>query len=183
MRKLTLALGAIVALGGLTFFGLAKAQTPPVTFSVYPVPGTLTASAKTQISFRGGDAAAIGTVTVTGSKSGAHAGTLKPHSDGLGASFVPEQAVHGGREGHGRQRRSPVVNATNGDFSFTIGDETRRTLRPVEAPDVGRGTRPVLRHPPGPRPAVGDGHHQQAGHRARASSSSRPRPGAARTAR
>ncbi len=32
-----------------------------------------------------------------------------------------------------------IVGATDGDYSFEIGDETRRTLRPVEAPDVGRG--------------------------------------------
>jgi hypothetical protein len=139
VRKLTLALGAIMALGGLTFLGLAKAQTPPVTFSVYPVPGTLTASAKTQISFRGGTAASVGSVTVTGSESGAHPGTLKPHSDGLGASFVPSKPFTEG-EKVTVDSAVPVVNASNGDFSFTIGDETRRSLRPVESPDIGRGT-------------------------------------------
>jgi hypothetical protein len=139
VRKLTLALGAIAALGGLTFLGPAKAQTAPVTFSVYPVPGTLTASAKTQISFRGGNAASIGTVGVTGSESGAHNGTLKPHSDGLGASFVPNEPFAEG-EKVTIDSSVPVVNANNGDFSFTIGDETRRTLRPVESPDIGRGT-------------------------------------------
>src|SRR4051794_25608554 len=89
VRKLSLALGAIAALCCLSSMGPAKAQTEPVSYSVYPVPGTLTASSKTQITFRGGDAASIGRVTVKGSKSGAHAGTLKPHSDGQGASFVP----------------------------------------------------------------------------------------------
>src|SRR5215203_455769 len=91
VRNLSLALGALAALCCLSFLGLAKAQTQPVSYSVFPVPGTLTASAKTQITFRGGDAASLGTVTVKGSESGAHAGTLKPHSDGQGASFVPSK--------------------------------------------------------------------------------------------
>ncbi len=152
VRKLTLALGAIAALVGLTFFGLAKAQSAPVTFSVYPVPGTLTASAKTQISFRGGDADAVGDVKVTGSRSGAHDGKLKAHSDGLGASFVPDKPFKEG-EKVTVDTGLTVVNATDGDYSFTVGDETRRTLRPVEAPDVGRGsvqsftTRPDLDPP------------------------------------
>ena len=138
VRKTTLALAAILALGGLTFFGLAQAQTPPVTYSVFPVPGTLTASAKTQITFRGGDAASIGTVTVSGSKTGNHIGTLKPHSDGQGASFVPAKGFAEGERVTVSTDRA-IVNATGGDYSFEIGDETRRALRPVEAPDVGRG--------------------------------------------
>src|ERR1044072_6858377 len=91
VRKLSLALGAIAAVCGLSFLRLAPAQPDPVTFAVYPVPGTLTASAKTQITFRGGDPASIGTITVKGSKSGTHAGSLEPHSDGQGASFVPDK--------------------------------------------------------------------------------------------
>ena len=91
VRKLSLALGAMAALCCLSTIGLAKAQTGPVTYSVYPVPGTLTASAKTQITFRGGDAASLGTITVKGSESGTHEGTLKPHSDGQGTSFVPSK--------------------------------------------------------------------------------------------
>jgi hypothetical protein len=139
VRKLTLALVAILALGGLTTFGLATAQNEPVTYSVFPLPGTLTASAKTTITFRGGDAASIGAVTVKGSKSGAHEGTLKQHSDGQGASFAPSKPFEEGEKVTVTTDRN-VVNATGGDFSFDIGDETRRTLRPVESPDVGRGT-------------------------------------------
>ena len=70
VRKLSLALGAIAALCCLSFLGLANAQTAPVSYSVYPVPGTLTASAKTQITFRGGDAASIGAVAVRAPRAG-----------------------------------------------------------------------------------------------------------------
>jgi hypothetical protein len=138
VRKLSLALGAIAALCCFSFLGLAKAQTAPVTYSVYPVPGTLTASSKTQITFRGGDAASIGTVTVKGSKSGTHTGTLKPHPDGQGASFVPGKPFIENEQVTVSTDRT-LAGATGGDYSFQIGDETRRTLRPVEAPDVGRG--------------------------------------------
>src|SRR4051794_32508527 len=91
VRKLSLALGAIAALGCLNSLGLAHAQAEPITYAVYPAPGTLTASAKTQLTFRGGDAASLGKITVKGSRSGTHAGKLAPHSDGQGASFLPDK--------------------------------------------------------------------------------------------
>ena len=58
--------------------------------AVYPVPGTVTATPETQISFRG--TAKPGTVVVTGSRSGRHAGRLRVHSDKAGASFIPNRA-------------------------------------------------------------------------------------------
>src|SRR4051812_42410150 len=139
VRKLTLALGATAALLGGTTLVLAQAQAQQPSFSVYPVPGTLTAGAKTTISFRGGDAAALGTVTVRGSKSGTHTGKLVAHSDGKGVSFVPAKAFTK-RETVTVQTDRNVVNATNGDFTFNIGDATTRKARPVEFPNVGRGT-------------------------------------------
>ncbi len=107
---------------------------------------------RTTISFRGGNAASIGAVTVKGSKSGTHAGTLKPHSDGLGASFVPSKPFAEGEKVTVTTERN-VVNAANGDFSFTIGEHTGRKNRAVEMPNVGRGnmqsyrTRPDLSPP------------------------------------
>jgi hypothetical protein len=57
--------------------------------AVYPVPGTVTATPETQISFRGTDRP--GTVVVTGSRSGRHDGRLRVHSDKEGASFIPNR--------------------------------------------------------------------------------------------
>lgn len=146
MRILTIALA--VAIGGLTTSGAAQAQE----FSAYPMPGTLTAHPETTISFRGGDPAALGEVTVRGSRSGTHRGELERHSDGQGASFVPAKPF---REGERVTVRAgaAIVNAEGGRFTFEVGDETSRSLRPVEAPDVGRGavqsyrTRPDLTPP------------------------------------
>src|SRR3954451_19777437 len=141
VRKLTLALGATIALTGGTTFVVtqASAQQEPTTFSVYPIPGTPTAGAKTTISFRGGDAAALGTVTVKGSKSGTHTGKLLAHSDGQGVSFVPAKPFKA-NETVSVATDKPVVGGANGDFKFTIGNLTTRKARPVELPDVGRGT-------------------------------------------
>ncbi len=61
---------------------------PPPVY-VFPVPGGHFASPATQISFRGLPAGQLGTITVTGSASGAHSGTIQSDSDGGGASFIP----------------------------------------------------------------------------------------------
>ena len=141
MRKLTLALGAIAALAGLHHLrpGARPRRTTGDVLGLSG-PGTLTASAKTQITFRGGDADAIGTVTVTRLEERhprREAASRTPTA--RAPASCPTKAFEAGREGHG-PTDATVVNADDGDFSFKIGDETRRTLRPVEAPDVGRGT-------------------------------------------
>ncbi len=61
--------------------------------SVYPSPGTLTASPVTQISFRDVDPDELtgATVTVSGSVSGVHRGRWVADSDHRGASFYPSQ--------------------------------------------------------------------------------------------
>ena len=64
--------------------------------AVYPVPGTVTATTQTQISFRGTDRP--GAVVVTGSRSGPHAGSLRVHSDKEGASFIPNRPFTPGRD-------------------------------------------------------------------------------------
>lgn len=140
MRKTILALGATVALGGSTTLVLAQANAQQATeFSVFPVPGTLTVGEKTTFSFRGGNAEALGTVTVRGSRSGTHTGKLLAHSDGNGVSFVPSKRFEANETVTVSTDRT-IVGATDGDFKVSIGDETTRKARPVELPDVGRGT-------------------------------------------
>lgn len=152
MRILSFALGATAALAGGTTFVLSQAQAQSPAFSAYPVPGTLTAGEKTTISFRGGNADALGTVTVRGSESGTHTGKLLAHSDGNGVSFVPSKPFEANETVTVSTDRD-IVGASNGDFKISIGDETTRKARPVEFPDVGRGavqeyaTRPDLSPP------------------------------------
>jgi Arylsulfotransferase (ASST) len=103
-----------VALTGDT---ATEAQAGPV--SAFPSPGTATALRATEISLRGIAPDAIGTVLVTGSRSGRHEGTLEPHPDGLGASFVPHRRFLPGERVTVRTRLD-VHGARDGDFRFTI---------------------------------------------------------------
>ncbi len=64
--------------------GTGGAQ-PPVS----PGPGTQVASPQTQVSFPGKTAADVGAVSVTGSRSGRHAGALHSYAAERGVSFVP----------------------------------------------------------------------------------------------
>jgi Arylsulfotransferase (ASST) len=63
---------------------------------VSPAPGSATANPHTQISFLGVPAAEIRAVSVTGARSGAHAGGLHGYSQGDGASFVPDTPFDAG---------------------------------------------------------------------------------------
>jgi hypothetical protein len=122
MTKKTPAIATLLALA-LTaalaaFWTLASsAQAAPV--SVYPSPGARTASAQTQLSFRGVAPGSVGAVEVVGSRSGSHTGRLAAHPDGDGASFLPDHpftagetvTVHTGLD---------VAGAHDGDFTLTI---------------------------------------------------------------
>ncbi|HET9104933.1 MAG TPA: arylsulfotransferase family protein [Solirubrobacteraceae bacterium] len=117
-------LTALLGLGTVTALILAMSagsQAAGATAFVFPVPNGHFASPRTQITFRGVPASALGTVTVTGSRSGAHAGRIVADSDGNGASFIPNTLF----------RANETVTVTAGvaisggsgnSFSFTIGD-------------------------------------------------------------
>jgi hypothetical protein len=89
------------------------------TVTAFPAPGTPTALRETEISLRGVPPVAAGMVTATGSRSGPHTGTLEPHPDGLGVSFVPHRGFRPGERVTVRTRLE-VRGARDGDFSFTI---------------------------------------------------------------
>jgi hypothetical protein len=96
----------------------ASAQSPDGV-SVYPQPGTLSASPTTQLSFRGIAPDQLGRIVVRGSRSGAHSGRIRAHSDGLGASWVPTHRFASG-ESVAVQTSMPVRNAKSGDFRLHI---------------------------------------------------------------
>src|SRR6516165_3170819 len=66
---------------------IAPAKANPVTVS--PMPGSADASPSTQISFLGEQPIRVLRVSVVGSASGAHRGTLRTYSTGTGESFLP----------------------------------------------------------------------------------------------
>ena len=87
--------------------------------SAFPAPGTPTALRETEISLRGVAPGEVGSMIVTGSRSGRHEGSLEPHPDGRGASFVPERRFRPGERVTVRTRLN-VRGGRDGDFSFTI---------------------------------------------------------------
>ncbi len=66
---------------------VAAAAANPIAVS--PLPGTPDASPTTQISFLGGAGTRVANVSVVGSRSGAHPGSLQAYSTGTGESFIP----------------------------------------------------------------------------------------------
>jgi hypothetical protein len=90
--------------------------------SVYPSPGTKTASPTTQISFRRITPGKIshGGVTVSGSKSGTHSGKWVADSDQLGASFYPTRKFASGELVSVRTHVS-ICGAGGTAFKFRVG--------------------------------------------------------------
>jgi hypothetical protein len=109
--------GAATTAVALTGDTARVAQVGPV--AAFPAPGTPTALRATEISLRGVAPDQVGAVTVTGSRTGAHEGSLEPHPDGDGASFVPERRFRPGERVTVRTGLD-VRGGRNGDFSFTI---------------------------------------------------------------
>ena len=83
--------GALVAPAS----AFARSTPPPV---ISPADGTLDASPRTGISVLGAPPADIGSVTVTGSESGAHTGKLLPFSRKRGAIFQPDTPLTEGEK-------------------------------------------------------------------------------------
>ena len=97
----------------------ARAEAAP-TFTVYPSPHAHFAAPRSQISFRGGTPAQVGSVSVTGSRSGRHTGRLLAHSDGLGASFVPAKPFTPGERVTVRTH-DVIAGGRDGAYGFTVG--------------------------------------------------------------
>jgi arylsulfotransferase ASST len=107
-----------VAVGG-ALAPAAAAQA--ATVSVFPVPGGHVAAPATQITFRGVPASQLGSITVTGSKSGAHTGRIVADSDGNGGSFLPTQPFKAGETvtvGTGLS----IAGVGGGTYSFAIAN-------------------------------------------------------------
>jgi Arylsulfotransferase (ASST) len=130
LRKLPLTATLLLALAAALLAALAA--SPVATSAVaavngvaaFPSPGTHYNQPGTQISLRGVSPAAIGALTVTGSSSGAHTGQLAAHSDGQGASFLPDKPFTAG-ETVTVSTGLNVIGGTNGSFSFVIGRPSR----------------------------------------------------------
>jgi len=153
-KRLGLVLSATAASVALVVgLGSVASQGAPDAVSIYPVQGTPTASPTTQISFRGATSADLNGVTVTGSTTGQHHGTLRAHSDGAGASFVPDHPFSPGETVAVTAPR-PLVGAASGIVTFRILRPPLKHGKPQLLPDPGGSprvpryhSRPDLRPP------------------------------------
>lgn len=130
---------------------LAGAGTAPAAVSVSPQPNAQFASPRTQLSFRGATAAQVAKITVTGSRSGVHRGTVKAHSDGQGVSWIPSRAFFSDERITVRHALD-VAGASGREFRI----RTARFSKLSQAADTKRGdtkqlqtlrSRPDLRPP------------------------------------
>ena len=99
-RRILMIVGAVALLALLaavasTVTSGSGVNTP---VAVYPSNRDHAASPTTQISFRGARPAALTGIEVEGKRSGKHEGELKAHSDGWGASFLPDEPFKQGEK-------------------------------------------------------------------------------------
>jgi hypothetical protein len=127
---------------GLTLLGLcvaacgAAAPAAPPAVSVFPIPGGRVASPQTQIAFRGVPVKQIGTVVVTGSETGPHAGRIASDSDRDGGSFLPAKPFVPGEVVTVRTGLH-VVGAAAGTFRFTVATPSG-SIPATPLPPAGR---------------------------------------------
>ena len=144
-RALAVVLVALLCLSGA---GLAVAKTkkkhppapkppsgPPAVY-VFPIPGGHFASPATQLTFRGVSASQLGTITVTGSASGVHAGSVLADSDGDGGSFIPSTPFAAG-ETVTVSTSLNIEGSGNGSYQFQIATPAG-TISPAERPAAPR---------------------------------------------
>jgi hypothetical protein len=188
VRAMLLGLGALVVLAGIAALvaeaALPPAHTasvvPPVSpdcvpehlnvsaalagerVTVSPEPDSMDASATTQISFLGVPAGELADVSVSGSRTGAHAGRLVAYSQGDGASFLPSRPFDDGelvsvhaelREGAKTTpfawRFTVAVRDTPGSTSAAVGTGKSTDTAPPPPPKEYQSfhSRPELRPP------------------------------------
>ncbi len=127
--------GAAAMTAALT--GAAGSRAAPAPVTVFPIPGGHVAAPSTQITFRGIPTSQFGEITVTGSKSGVHAGRVVSDSDGHGGSFLPIKPFAAGEQVTVKTNLD-IAGGHGGTYSFTVADPGGpiRAAQPMRAPRV-----------------------------------------------
>ena len=112
--------GALLAASLTVGISSAAAKSGQPLVSVFPIPGDRVATPQTQIVFRGIPASQLGTIQVTGSRSGSHTGAIQPDSDGNGGSFVPSAPFTPGESVTVQTSLNIRKAARPGTFHFTV---------------------------------------------------------------
>jgi hypothetical protein len=110
-----------------------SASLPGTNVDVSPEPETDTANPHTQISFLGASVASIREVSVVGSKSGDHAGSLHAYSQGDGASFVPDKPFRVGE----RVLVKAIIGAGSAGKPVAFGFRVDTPYPTADVPEFG----------------------------------------------
>jgi Arylsulfotransferase (ASST) len=97
-----------------------SAVLPGSSLAVSPLPDSYDASPSTQISLLGAPAAALSSVSVSGSQTHKHSGRLEAYSQGDGASFVPSKAFRSGETVSVRGKLTSAGKAEVFAFHFVV---------------------------------------------------------------
>jgi hypothetical protein len=113
---------ACALLAALVGSSAALAAFSPIAFAltISPLNGTPDASPDTQISFLGAPAGQISNVSVVGSRSGAHSGSLRSYASAPGASFVPARGFSEGERVTVSASVGPRGHVARVGTSFTV---------------------------------------------------------------
>jgi len=112
-----------------------SAVLPGTTLAVSPLPDSFDAASHTQISLLGAAPADLADVSVSGSRSGHHSGSLKAYSQGDGASFVPSEPFEAGETVTVRGRLTLAGKAQRFAYHFVVAEpDNLRYVAPGHAP-------------------------------------------------
>jgi hypothetical protein len=149
-RRVISSVALLVAVAGLVAYGAiaaaAGARRPsPSGLDVLPFPGTPDAAPATNIDFPAVAPFQIATVTVTGSRSGLHAGHLSAQPAGHGTAFAPDRPfIPGEHVTVVAVLRSPIAGTASGapgarrlQFSFGVA-----RFAPADEAVASSGVRP-----------------------------------------
>ena len=134
---------AVTGSAAVALAALGQAQEPPQRVAAFPMPNSPVGRSETQISLRGAPPDRLGPIDVSGSRTGPHPGALRAHSDGRGASFVPERPFAPGETVTVRTDLD-IAGARDGDFTFTV----------AQRPSPASGGDGTLKLPPLPPAAI-----------------------------
>jgi len=136
--SLAIGISVMVTLAAAGPAGAAQAASPLIAS---PQPGTRDASPNSQISLLGVPISGLGTVTVTGSRSGRHSGRLAPYSQDRGASFLPAKRFTQGEKVTVDVKGSGA--ATHFDFTIARFAHLKLSKAPTAKSRPGHVTQPL----------------------------------------
>ncbi len=114
-----------------------SAVLPGTMLAVSPLPDSLDASPKTQVSLLGVPADKLSEVSVKGSRSGSHHGHLRAYSQGDGASFVPSKPFQTGETVTVRGKLHVGPSSQAFAYHFTVAWQDPLPRAKISAEDAG----------------------------------------------